>query len=326
MSEGKKLVSIRGLTVSSAHRVLIKSLDLDIAQGELLGIAGESGSGKTMLMRTLLNIPPEDVHFKADALQMFGADCLHLSDTEWRRTVGEHIGFVPQNTMFYLHPMLKIRQQIADSYVSHRKGTLRQGLERAEALLREVGFDDPERVLNSYAWELSGGMRQRVNIAMALMNSPELLIADEPTTALDCAIQRQIMDLFMKISRDTGIAVVMISHDLGMLQQYSRRTLVMYAGRMVESGSTETLFCTPAHPYTRALMGVIPSLSLQAGQRLAEIPGYVPDSGRETDACIFAPRCPYAGAECSTALQEQDLGGGHNCLCAKPGIGGQDHG
>ena len=163
-------------------------------------------------------------------------------------------------------------------------------------------------------------MRQRVNIAMALMNSPELLIADEPTTALDCAIQRQIMDLFMKISRDTGIAVVMISHDLGMLQQYSRRTLVMYAGRMVESGSTETLFCT------RALMGVIPSLSLQAGQRLAEIPGYVPDSGRETDACIFAPRCPYAGAECSTALQEQDLGGGHSCLCAKPGIGGHDHG
>ena len=297
MSEGRKLVSIRGLTVSSAHRVLIKSLDLDIAPGELLGIAGESGSGKTMLMRTLLNIPPEDVHFKADALQMFGADCLHLSDTDWRRTVGKHIGFVPQNTMFYLHPMLRIRQQIADSYVSHRKGTLRQGLARAEALLREVGFDDPERVLNSYAWELSGGMRQRVNIAMALMNSP-----------------------------DTGIAVVMISHDLGMLQQYSRRTLVMYAGRMVESGSTETLFCTPAHPYTRALMGVIPSLSLQAGQRLAEIPGYVPDSGRETDACIFAPRCPYAGAECSTALQEQDLGGGHSCLCAKPGIGGHDHG
>ena len=193
-------------------------------------------------------------------------------------------------------------------------------------MLHEVGFEDPGRILNSYAWELSGGMRQRVNIAMALMNSPELLIADEPTTALDCAIQRQIMELFMKISRDTGIAIVMISHDLGMLQQYSRRTLVMYAGRMVESGSTETLFRSPAHPYTRALLEVIPSLSLHAGQRLAEIPGYVPDSGRETDACIFAPRCPYAGAECNAALQEQDLGGGHVCLCAKPGIGGCDHG
>ena len=326
MSEGKKLVSIRGLTVSSAHRVLIKSLDLDIAPGELLGIAGESGSGKTMLMRTLLNIPPEDVHFRAEALQMFGADCLHLSGAAWRKIAGEHIGFVPQNTVFYLHPMLKIRKQIADSYVSHHKGTLAEGLERAEALLHEVGFEDPRRILNSYAWELSGGMRQRVNIAMALMNSPELLIADEPTTALDCAIQRQIMELFMKISRDTGIAIVMISHDLGMLQQYSRRTLVMYAGRMVESGSTETLFRSPAHPYTRALLEVIPSLSLHAGQRLAEIPGYVPDSGRETDACIFAPRCPYAGAECNAALQERDLGGGHVCLCAKPGVGGYDHG
>ena len=149
---------------------------------------------------------------------------------------------MPQNTVFYLHPMMKIRQQIADSFVSHRKGTLAQGLQRAEKLLRKVGFDEPQRILNSYAWELSGGMRQRVNIAMALMDDPKLLIADEPTTALDAAIQRQIMDLFMKISQETSIAILMISHDLGMLQQYSRQTMVMYAGRMVEYGDTGTLF------------------------------------------------------------------------------------
>ena len=325
MSGQELLVSIRGLTAYSARRVLIKDLDLDIPAGDLLGIAGESGSGKTTLVRTLQNNPPEDVKIRAEQLQMFGTDCLRLSASAWRRVAGQHIGFVPQNTMFYLHPMLKIRQQIADSFVSHRKGTLAQGLQRAEELLLAVGFDDPQRVLNAYAWELSGGMRQRVNIAMALMNAPELLIADEPTTALDSAIQRQIMDLFMKISEETGIAIVMISHDLNMLRQYSRRTLVMYAGRVVESGGTETMFRAPAHPYTRALLNVIPSLSLDPNERLAEIPGYVPDSGRETDTCIFAPRCPYAESVCHEALREMDLGGGHRCLCAKPGIGGEGH-
>lgn len=325
MSEKDLLVSIRGLTVYSKKRILIKNFDLDISAGDLLGIAGESGSGKTMLVRTLLNILPDGVKFKADRLQLFGTDCLGMSDAAWRKVTGAHIGFVPQNTVFYLHPMMKIRQQIADSFVSHRKGTLAQGLQRAEELLRKVGFDEPQRILNSYAWELSGGMRQRVNIAMALMNSPKLLIADEPTTALDSAIQRQIMELFMKISQETGIAILMISHDLGMLQQYSRKTLVMYAGRMVESGETETLFREAAHPYTCALMEVIPSLNLDANERLAEIPGYVPDSGRETDTCIFAPRCAYAAEVCQKPLQQKDLGNGHLCLCARPGVGGAQH-
>lgn len=325
MSEKDLLVSIRGLTVYSKKHILIKNFDLDISAGDLLGIAGESGSGKTMLVRTLLNILPDGVKFKADRLQSFGADGLGMSDAVWRKVTGAHIGFVPQNTVFYLHPMMKIRQQIADSFVSHRKGTLAQGLQRAEELLQKVGFDEPQRILNSYAWELSGGMRQRVNIAMALMNNPKLLIADEPTTALDSAIQRQIMELFMKISQETGIAILMISHDLGMLQQYSRKTLVMYAGRMVECGETETLFREAAHPYTRALMEVIPSLNLDANERLAEIPGYVPDSGRETDTCIFAPRCAYAAEVCQKPLQQKDLGNGHLCLCARPGVGEAQH-
>ena len=325
MSENDCLVSIRGLTVYSKNRILIKNLNLDISSGDLFGIAGESGSGKTMLVRTLLNILPDGVKFKADRLQMFGTDCLGMSDAAWRKVTGGHIGFVPQNTVFYLHPMMRIRQQIADSFVSHGKGTLAQGLQRAEELLRKVGFDEPQRILNAYAWELSGGMRQRVNIAMALMNSPELLIADEPTTALDSAIQRQIMELFMKISRETGIAIMMISHDLGMLHQYSQRTMVMYAGRMVETGDTETLFREAAHPYTHALMEVIPSLNLDSNERLAEIPGYVPDSGREMEQCIFAPRCAYAAEVCQKPLQQKDLGNGHLCLCARPGVGGEPH-
>lgn len=325
MSEKDLLVSIRGLTVYSKKRILIKNLDLDISSGDLMGIAGESGSGKTMLVRTLLNILPDGVKFKADRLQLFGTDCLGMSDALWRRVTGAHIGFVPQNTVFYLHPMMKIRQQIADSFVSHRKGTLAQGLQRAEKLLRKVGFDEPQRILNSYAWELSGGMRQRVNIAMALMDDPKLLIADEPTTALDAAIQRQIMDLFMKISQETSIAILMISHDLGMMQQYSRQTMVMYAGRMVEYGDTGTLFRKAMHPYTRALMKVIPSLDVDGSECLAEIPGYVPDSGREMDQCIFAPRCAYVEKVCLQPLRQQDLGGGHVCLCARPGVGGDGH-
>ena len=319
MSEkSNALLSVKNLTIRAGERILVKGMDLEIERDELLGIAGESGSGKTMLIRALLQILPEGVTYSADRLEMFGTDCLKLRARQWRTLIGSHIGFVPQNTMFYLHPMMKIKKQIADGYLSYNKGSRAQAMQRAEDLLREVGFDDPQRILNSYAWELSGGMRQRVNIAMALMRSPDLLIADEPTTALDAAIQRQIMELFMKISAETGIAIVMVSHDLGMLRQYSRRTLVMYAGRMVEKGATEEIFRRAAHPYTAALMNVIPSLGKKP-ERLSEIPGYVPDSGRETDACIFAPRCPKACDACRAPLSVRDLGAGHLCLCALAG-------
>lgn len=320
MSEKRLLASIRNLTVFDGRHILVKGLDLDIAPGDLLGVAGESGSGKTMFVRAMLNILPEGVSYTAERLEMFGTDCRGLSPAAWRKLVGAHIGLVPQNTIYYLHPMMKIRRQIADSFVSYKRGTRAQGLQRAADLLMQVGFDDPERVLNAYVWELSGGMRQRVNIAMALMNSPDLLIADEPTTALDAAIQRQIMELFMDISRETGIAIMMISHDLGVLHHYSRRSMIMYAGRAVEAGSTEAIFRTPAHPYTRALIGVIPSL--HQTERLVEIPGHVPDSGRETDLCIFRDRCKEVCDRCQGIVPQKDLGNGHFCLCAKAGGGG----
>lgn len=312
------LVSIRNLTVRSAERVLIKNLDMDIREGELIGVAGESGSGKTMFILAMLNVLPEGVKITSDRFDLFGIDCRTLSSSEWRSLVGKHIGFVPQNTMFYLHPMMKIKAQIADSFVSHGKGTREQGLARAAELLSRVGFDDPTRILNSYGWELSGGMRQRVNIAMALMNSPEILIADEPTTALDAAIQRQILDLFKDINENEGVTILMVSHDLGMLHAYSNMNMVMYAGRMVEFGPSKEIFRSPAHPYTRALLDVIPTLSTAAGDRLAEIPGFVPDSGREVESCIFADRCPYREAVCSQPVTMKKLTPHHLCLCAKP--------
>ncbi|MCQ2561029.1 MAG: ABC transporter ATP-binding protein [Clostridia bacterium] len=320
--DSANLVSIRNLTVLSGQRVLIKNLDLDIREGELIGVAGESGSGKTMFILAMLNVLPEGVKITSDRFELFGKDCRTLSSSEWRSLVGSHIGFVPQNTMFYLHPMMKIKKQIIDSFVSHKKGTKEQGLARAAELLRRVGFDDPERVLNSYGWELSGGMRQRVNIAMALMNNPEILIADEPTTALDAAIQRQILDLFKDINENEGVTILMVSHDLGMLHAYSNMNMVMYAGRMVEFGPSEDIFNAPAHPYTKALLDVIPTLSRTADDRLVEIPGFVPDSGREVESCIFADRCPYAEDICRQPVSMTHIAAHHLCLCAKPLTGG----
>ena len=311
------LVRIRGLNVRSQRSVIIHDLDLDICPHDLLGIAGESGGGKTILIRTILNILPDDIEWEADELTIFGQDALTLTDAQRRQINGDYIGFIPQNTVNYLHPMMRIRTQITESYVLHGRGTRRQALSRAAQLLAQVGLSDPERVLNSYAWELSGGMRQRVNIAMALMNEPKLLIADEPTTALDAVVQRQILDLFREIHEKTGITILMISHDLGMLRLYSTSCAVMYAGRMVETAPTQPLFDAPAHPYTNALLRVIPSLSPVGDERLSEIPGYVPESGRDTDSCIFMPRCPYAQESCAGMQTMQDLGGGHMCLCRR---------
>jgi oligopeptide/dipeptide ABC transporter ATP-binding protein len=313
------IVHIRGLHVRNSRNVIIHNLDLDVYQHDLLGVAGESGGGKTILIRTILNILPAGIEWEAREMDIFGQDVRHLSAAQRRQINGEHIGFIPQNTVNYLHPMMKIKSQITESYVMHGHGTRQEGLERAAQLLSQAGLPDPERVLNSYAWELSGGMRQRVNIAMALMNKPELLIADEPTTALDAVVQRQILELFRQMHEKTGVSILMISHDLGMLRLYSERCMVMYAGRMVEIGPTEALFSKPLHPYTNALLRVIPSLKPVGDERLSEIPGYVPDSGRDTDSCIFMPRCSYAQDLCSGSQSLKDLGGGHMCLCRRAG-------
>ena len=314
-SNAEPLVRIRGLNVRNSRQVIIHHLDLDVWPHDLLGIAGESGGGKTILIRTILNILPSGIDWDARELTLFGHDALEFSDAQRRRISGDFIGFIPQNTVNYLHPMMKIKNQITESYVSHGHGSRRDGLKKAASLLTQVGLSDPERILNSYSWELSGGMRQRVNIAMALMNDPALLIADEPTTALDAVVQRQILDLFKELHEKTGVCILMISHDLGMLRLYSSRCMVMYAGRMVESGPTDVLFSSPAHPYTNALLQVIPTLEPVGDERLCEIPGFVPDSGRDTDSCIFMPRCRYATDACSAVQKLHDLGGGHQCLC-----------
>lgn len=308
------LISIRNLSIYSEKQTLLHQLSLDICRDEILGVAGESGSGKTMLFRALLRILPEAVQFHAERLSLFGTDCRALPLRKWRRLLGTHVGWIPQNTIFYLHPDLRIRSQITDGFLSVGRGSRKEALLRAEALLRRVSFEDPSRILRSYAWQLSGGMRQRVNIAMALMNDPELLIADEPTTALDAGIARQILTLFRELHQERGISIVLISHNLRLLRQYSERIAVLYAGRLVELTDTAQLFRAAAHPYSRALLRIIPPLGTPP-ERLPALPGFVPDSGRDTERCIFAPRCPDYTSACETVQSLRELAPGHFCRC-----------
>lgn len=311
----KSLLSVRNLTIRAENAVLVRGMNVDLYEQDLLGIAGESGSGKTMFVRAVLGILPPGVSCSADSIRLFDQELTRMPEKQRRKLIGEQVGFIPQNTIAYLHPMLKIRRQILDSYLQFGKGTKAEALQKASELLGTVGFNDPERILNSFVWELSGGMRQRVNIVMALMNDPRILIADEPTTALDAAVARQILENLRAFNREKGITMIMISHDLRMLSQYSTRSLVMYAGRMVEVGDTHQLFENPMHPYTRALMNVVPDLDLDRSIRLTEIPGFVPDSGRDSDSCIFYDRCHCSAARCKEKIDLQDLGNGHFCLC-----------
>lgn len=311
-----KLIYIKNFTVKKgSDKILINSISLSVKKGEILGVVGESGSGKTLTAKSIVNLIPEELTYESDIFKVFGTDYNKISDKEKRKLIGQNIGFVPQNTVYYLHPMLKIKDQIIDGYLYYSNSTKKQALERAEALLSKVGFSDPQRLLSSYPWQLSGGMRQRTNIAMAMMNNPKLLIADEPTTALDSTIQKQVIDLFKNINSELGVSILLISHDLGLVKYYCDRIIVMYAGQIVEAGNSVDLFENPRHPYTKSLIKVIPSLNIKKGERLSEIPGFVPDTGRSTEGCIFKDRCPYRFDLCETEVNEVMFDDKHYYKC-----------
>ncbi len=312
----EKLIDIQDLTIrTEAGRVLVNNISLDMEKGELLGVVGESGSGKTLTAKTIINLLPENLIWEASKFQVFGVDYLTAEPKVIRALVGEKIGYVPQNTGYYLHPMIKIKNQIADGYMLWTKSNAHDALERARKLVAAVGIRDTERLLNSYPWQLSGGMRQRVNIAMAFMNKPRLIIADEPTTALDSTIQKQVVDLFKAVNINHGTSVLMISHDLGLIKYYCQRIMVMYAGQVMEEASTAELFSLPKHPYTKALIKVIPSLTMKKDQRLEEIPGYVPDMRQEITGCVFKERCIYNQEACTMEIMERLVNHNHRYRC-----------
>lgn len=316
MAQGNKLIDIQRINIFNRYgKTLVRNVSFDVNEGEIVGVVGESGSGKTLTARAIVNLLPSGLTYSAEKFNVLGEDYLSLSENNKRLLIGKKIGFVPQNTVFYLHPMIKIKRQISDGYRYFFKASKEDALERATELLEKVGFRDTKRLLNSFSWQLSGGMRQRVNIAMAMMNNPKLILADEPTTALDSTIQRQVMEFFKGINQEHNTSILVISHDLGLVKSYCSKILVMYAGRIVEAAPTEELFENPCHPYTKALIRVIPTLNIKKGERLKEIPGFVPEMGRQVDGCIFRDRCDYAKDECEIAVKKTYINDNHYYRC-----------
>jgi len=292
--------------------------------GETLAIVGESGCGKSVTSLSILRLiasPPGRI--VGGKVLFEGRDLLTLSEDEMRAVRGDAISMIFQEPMTSLNPALTIGRQIAEGLVLHRGLSQQDALARAAEMLRKVRMPEPERRLRQYPHELSGGMRQRVMIAMALVCGPRLLIADEPTTALDVTIQAQILELMRELARETGAAIILITHDLGVVAEMAQRVVVMYGGRKVEEAPVEALFAHPRHPYTAGLLGSMPRLgdSLREGalKRLVEIPGMVPSLSEAQSGCLFAPRCPNALSRCTQETPSLVAHGtGHFAACWNP--------
>ncbi len=287
-------------TLSGVVRA-VEGLSFHIDAGETLAIVGESGCGKSVTSMSVLRLIAEPPGRIAGSIRFQGRDLLTLSEAEMRALRGADISMIFQEPMTSLNPVLTIGRQIGESVRLHQGASASEAERRAVEMLTLVGIPAPERRVREYPHQLSGGMRQRVMIAMALSCNPKLLIADEPTTALDVTIQAQILDLMRDLKTRLGSAIMLITHDLGVVAEMAQRVVVMYAGRKVEEASVEALFATPLHPYTRGLLGAMPKLgsSLSHGRaRLAEIPGQVPDLRKVITGCAFAGRCPMATDLC----------------------------
>jgi oligopeptide/dipeptide ABC transporter ATP-binding protein len=278
----------------------VDSVSFTIRPGETLAIVGESGCGKSMTALSLLQLVPEPAGYIAGGRVLFqGTDLLDYTGEEMRAIRGRQIGMIFQEPMTSLNPVFTVGQQVLEAITIHGSARGERARQRAEEGLARVGLEDPAQVMRQYPHELSGGMRQRVMIAMALVNEPELLIADEPTTALDVTVQAQILALIRRLQRETGMAVLLITHDLGIVAETADDVAVMYAGQIVESAPTRVLFREPRHPYTQGLFASLPARG-RRGQDLATLEGTVPLATDWPPACRFEPRCPYGWSTCAT--------------------------
>ncbi len=298
----------------------VDGVSFHVFPGETLAVVGESGCGKSVTSLSILRLiasPPGKI--VGGRLLFEGRDLLHLTEDEMRSVRGNEISMIFQEPMTSLNPVLTIGRQIAEALRLHRGMSGKEALARAVEMLTLVKIPEAARRIDQYPHQLSGGMRQRVMIAMALACNPRLLIADEPTTALDVTIQAQILDLMRELKEKTGAAIVLITHDLGVVAEMAQRVVVMYAGRKVEEATVDDLFAHPRHPYTEGLLKSIPRLeAAQAEQhsRLAEIPGTVPSLKEEIAGCLFAPRCAYATERCRREYPPLEAkGSGHFAAC-----------
>jgi oligopeptide/dipeptide ABC transporter ATP-binding protein len=293
------LLRIDGLHVGFGDREVVRGVDLRIAPGEVVGLVGESGSGKSMTALATMRLLPPGGTVTSGRILFRGQDLRACSASELNRLRGSQIGMIFQDPLTALNPALSIGRQLIDTIRTHQPLGRRAASVRAEELLALVGIPYPRQRLLAFPHELSGGMRQRVMIALAVSCNPSLLIADEPTTALDVTVQAQVMDLLDRIRTEFGIAILFISHNLELVAEISTRVTVMYAGRVVESGDVHALFDSALHPYTRQLLRCIPRLDGERGA-MPTIPGLPPKIGALPPGCPFAPRCNLAEPRCST--------------------------
>jgi len=286
---------------------LVKAVDgvsFSLKKSETLAIVGESGCGKSVTALSLLRLVSEPGRIVGGSIKLDGRDLIGLDEAAMREIRGNDISMIFQEPMTSLNPVMTIGRQIGEALILHQQMSHKRALQRAIEMLQLVGIPEPRQRVKEYPHQLSGGMRQRAMIAMALACNPKVLIADEPTSALDVTIQAQILDLIGKLQRELGTAVILITHDLGVVAETAERVIVMYAGRKVEEAAVGELFARPLHPYTRGLMNSIPRLALmrrEAGaavERLQEIPGMVPALSNLPSGCIFAPRCAFADDKC----------------------------
>jgi dipeptide transport system ATP-binding protein len=288
----------------------VDGVDLSLKETDLLSIVGESGSGKSVSMLALMGLLPWTANVTADKMEFAGLDLLTISSRERRKIIGKDIAMIFQEPMSSLNPCFTVGFQIGESLKQHLGLDRKARKKRSIELLDLVGIPAPEERLKAFPHQLSGGMSQRVMIAMAISCNPKLLIADEPSTALDVTIQAQIIDLLVDLQNEKGMALVLITHDMGVVAETAKQVVVMYAGQQVEQQEVDALFATPRHPYTHALLNALPERSLHL-DRLPTIEGVVPGAGDRPDGCLFSPRCKFVQDDCDQnvpSLQHTDMG------------------
>ncbi|MBB5575538.1 ABC transporter ATP-binding protein [Rhizobium paranaense] len=316
------LLDVQGLTVSFVTDYgLVRAVDdvsFSVREGEILSIVGESGSGKSVTLLSLLGLHDPKTTKVEGAVAFRGERILELSASAMRRIRGKEIGLISQDPMTALTPVYTIGWQIAEQIRAHEPISAGAARLRAIELLGEVGFSNPAEAVERYPHQLSGGMRQRAVIAMALSCQPALLVADEPTTALDVTVQAQVLDLLLRLRKELGLAIVLITHDMGVVSEVADKVAVMYAGRIVERGTTREIFSNPIHPYTWGLMASIPPLAGERPKRLISIGGMPPTPGSIPEGCGFQPRCRFARSECAARPPTRHIGN-QSVLCLLDG-------
>ena len=318
---GERLLTVDNLkTTFMIHKTKVEAVrgaSIHVDDGDILAVVGESGSGKSVLMKSIMGLLPENAQTTADSLVYMGRNLLEFSADERRKMRGKEFAMIFQDPMTALNPLKKIGAHLTEVLMRYRKLNKKQAREEAIEALRKVGIPSPEKRLDQYPHEFSGGMRQRVLIAMALCCKPKLLIADEPTTALDVTVQAQIMTLLNELKREFNTAIIMITHDLGVVAGICDKVLVMYAGRTMEYGQARDVFYHPSHPYSIGLLNAVPRLDAE-GDALLTIPGNPPNLLRLPKGCPFQPRCPHAMEICNSAPPLEEFAPGRLRACFQP--------